>query len=200
MLLKEIVMESPLDIPSLDDHYLNDPLDNHFFYLKLYNSGEKVISEITKNIKMYEGGHRFYILDNKEDQVVYYLDYAKANHGLLGNYVYQNFVWSNPEYKQVTLGIPSAIVFSKLLPRYGTVATSYEQTSEGKDFWRRLIDKALKQNLNVYYIDLEKSKQLLQIHTIGEYLQTITKENVYGSDNATHPHKRFVISNKNLGN
>ena len=123
------------------------------------------------------------------------MQYVRDSNHLIGNFVYQKFLWMDKNKRNIVGHLPS-YYFYDLIDDYFTIATDAEQTKDGEQFWKRRIKEAFSKNLNVYYMDdaLDHLEQL----TSPKDVDIFNKKYQIYSNHESSLHKAFVISSKDL--
>lgn len=193
---KKYLIEMPRLIPKLS---VSDNLDiyntNKAKYNELLKAHKEEYYKYDDNHIVYFSNNRYFCLDYVRKEVTYYMEYATSYDKLLGSFLWQSLVWRS-DHVEYNKTLPHEIFFKKLLPKYGTIATDVDQTSDGKRFWSYQIKYALDTNLNVYYYDMI-SKDFINIDTMLKLDFLIQKYHIWGHTKA-HQKKLIVISNKVL--
>lgn len=194
------LLESPLNIPDLDWHDLENPTENAKLYKNFISKEyqyKKAILKLTETAIIYQMKTELFCLDSERQQVTYYMKYSVDTNKILGQYVWQSLVWVDKELHYDYLkDIPAKIFFENLLTKFKTIITDSEQTWHGRRFWEYRIVDALKKNLNVYFFNFE-NKHIEKMFSFNQLYDFQKKYDIWGNS-PKHKMKRMVISNKNL--
>jgi hypothetical protein len=197
MKVKELLIEMPqnlLRLSKIDDLSIVDVNRAKFHFLsKLEN--KKVIEELDNKHQLINVDNIYFVLDYSNKKVLYYMEYNTSFSNKVGSFLWQSLVWRDKN-SPIVLALPHKIFFEILLPKYKVISTDGKQTDDGKRFWYYQIGYAFKNNLNVYYFNLQ-SKELLFLENNTVFLETVQKYDIWG-DTKDHQNKLILITSKNL--
>jgi hypothetical protein len=200
MKANEIILEMPQLIDDLydmdwNDHSLNRNIYNNFLRSK-YRNKEKIL-QLSDFASIYKQGSEYFCLDSSVKRVTYFMKYQVSNNGILGQFVWQSLVWTDPEFHPIYLqNIPANIFFNHLLPKFHTIVTDSHQTWNGRRFWELRIADALHKNLNVYFFNFQ-NRELIPVKSYAELHEFQRKYDIWGAAPSSTM-KRMVISDKEL--
>jgi hypothetical protein len=196
--LFENLFESPMYHEDLDDHALNTPDGNKEYFRKFIRMVDP-IEELSDGIILYSfensKGGLYFAANPKSETIYYFMQYNRSFHKLIGNFVYQKFLWLNKSKRNIVGYLPT-YYFYDLIDDYSTIATDAEQTKDGEKFWKKRIKEAFSKNLNVYYFD-DYSNHIEQLDNPNDIDIFNNKYQIY-SNHESSLHKAFVISTKEL--
>lgn len=116
---------------------------------KLFNQGKLTYVEDYKGAKMYHEGNQnvfsWSLFD--ESELIYFVQ-VRTVELFNGKAVRQTLVRRNKANGK-SVKFAQYIVFNKLLPIYGTVASDCQQSEDGQRLWHFLVDDALLKGLKV---------------------------------------------------
>lgn len=156
-------------IPSLcdsTDFGLNDDKYNHKTGLSYLKRNPKLVEILSKNSILYSVGDKhngFLFTWNNELQLIgYFIRYQVKATKLHGVSVTQTALWRNL-LDDGSLGLTHNVIFNLLLKEYPAILSDTIQTISGKEFWVRLMLKALTLGHTVGLVDFNNQT----VHTIN---------------------------------
>lgn len=145
----EYLTESPRLIDPVDFNLSDRKWNNKFSEELLAKKNKEIYDETDKHILFRTGNDaKGYIsLINKElTRIDYIVNYDQTNSKVLGRYVTQIAVWRSKggfeSYKNSD-SVTRDVFFNILLKKYGTIVSDTEQTENGRDFWIRMLHRAV---------------------------------------------------------
>jgi hypothetical protein len=169
---------------------------NKLFYKKLKNRYSKVIKKLDNSNILYssEKKHEFFVLDNDNISVEYYLKYKFIDISFINkSLIYQSWVWRSNNL--LVNGLAKYIYWNHLFNMTNNIITDGLQTKKGKLFWAYRIQEALSKNINVYYVDLHDESSLSKINNNKDF-QKIQSE-LYGNSKF-YEDRKIIITNQIL--
>lgn len=122
----------------------------------LLKRNPKEIFDLGDDVKVYRVGTNkgyLFMYNPHEDLIGYYVALEEQKKSLLGKKVTQTAVWRSMEDEKAD-GLTYKIVFDYLLKLYPAIMSDKIQTHDGKNFWIRLMFRALGRGHEVVLADL----------------------------------------------
>lgn len=194
--------EMSMVIDPVKNTKLDHPVSNHSLFMA-YKPKLSMIEKLGDNITLYycdRGSREAYLAvysegNPNDEQIAYIMEYERTNSSLIGAYVTQKWLWTNPKYRHLLGDLPTRVFF-ELIDDYFTVTADSEQTPEGKNFWKRKLTQAFGKGLNVYLVNFDNNK-LIKLNTPTDINKTDFSHGVWTKSESSLE-KVFVISSKKL--
>jgi len=135
---------------------LGNEITNRKLAKSLLKKNPQEIFDLGDGVKVYRvGTNKGYIFmyNPKEDLIGYYVQLEEQKRSLLGKKVTQTAVWRSMEDEKAD-GLTYKVVFDYLLKKYPAIMSDKIQTQDGKNFWIRLMFRALNRGNKIVLADL----------------------------------------------
>lgn len=141
----------------------------HLRKLKKYTL---IIKGISYSYILYETGLKentqegyIFLHDETKDDLNYVVKFKRNISGalksIIGHSITQVSVWRSVENPGPSTNITAYVFFKQLLPKLGTLASDFQQTDLGRQFWIRRISEAWQIKLNVYFVSIQPKRSIL---------------------------------------
>jgi hypothetical protein len=118
-------------------------------------------------------------IDTVMERVNFYMVVNDGYNESLGNYKeIEELRWN--ETIEYTKNLPEIICLDYLINNYQTIVTKLIETSDGIDFWKRMIENALSQQLKVYSGNHQKIESLQDFDEYSNDTLIISSKDFYG--------------------
>ena len=168
----------------------------------LHGSSRLGTDPSNKNIRLLKNHGDYAIVDVSKWKSYYYakVEIATDAQKIAGTCYRQKQVWAADKLKRqhITFTYPSKIFFDTLLKYYKCMITDNLQTDAGRDFWFKLIEKAIKNSMFVYHLDNDYMKSAQDLVSINDPGFPKKHHHLYWGVGQIYQGRHFIISKKKL--
>ncbi len=187
-------LSSPQLIPPTDFD-LDDDNNNKRYAIKLLNDKRrKVLRKLRTNGLLYRTGNKIFGVDNDTQMIIFYSEFEIKKYARMWyvTTLQQKKLWAK-NYYMVEPRLPETVFFNTLLEETNAITSDFQHTYDGRNFWLKHSAIAIERGLYVYYVDLNRTDDAMQLKTKAELKKFSADKRLHGHHMRNNA-RRLVIS------